>query len=117
MARIVSMVRLSACVLAILALGVSQAPAQGSAPQITWRVENPFRLFTDPQDSEVHRATFEALSEEERQRPVLNAERALAERHPDGWAATMFKKTCWDAQKVRYGCPDYPDYEIGRAHV
>ena len=28
---------------------------------ISWRVENPFRFFTDPADTEVHRATYRAL--------------------------------------------------------
>ena len=52
---------------------------------------------------EVHRATWASLSEAERRRPVPAAERVLGERHPDGWAATMFAKTCWDreAQPLR----------------
>ena len=53
-------------------------------PEINWRVGNPFRLFADPTNSEVHRATFDALTEDERKHPILSAERALAERHPDG---------------------------------
>jgi hypothetical protein len=63
--------------------------------QIVWRVENPFRFFADPADTEVHRATFQALSPEERLTPILSAERQLARRHPDGWAAAMTGPTCW----------------------
>jgi hypothetical protein len=45
----------------LLALLASSAPA-AAEPVINWRVENPFRLFTDPADTEVHRATWEALT-------------------------------------------------------
>ncbi len=68
--------------------GAIGAPANAE-PRLVWRVENPFRFFVDPADTEVHRATYLSLSEEERRSPVLSAERALAGRHPDGWAATM----------------------------
>ena len=88
--------------LAVMA-GALGAPA-GAEPRIVWRVENPFRFLIDPADTEVHRATYLSLSEEERRSPVLSAERALAARHPDGWAATMLGKTCWDSQRNRYAC-------------
>lgn len=48
--------------LAVLATGSLPSGGVHAAPLLKWRVENPFRLFTDPADSEVHRATFEALS-------------------------------------------------------
>ena len=44
------------------------------------------------------------LSPEQRTKPVLSAERVLAERHPEGWSATMFDKTCWDDERNRYAC-------------
>ncbi len=78
--------------------------------QIRWRVENPFRFFTDPSDTEVHRATFASLSPTERARPVLSAEHALSQRHPEGWAGTMYRKTCWDGTQNRHVCPDKGDY-------
>ena len=100
--------------LGMLAVGLPQG-AQAS-PVIKWRVENPFRLFTDPADTEVHRATFKSLSAEDRRNPVLAAERALQSRHSDGWAATMYRKTCWDWKKNVYRCPEYADYMNPDSH-
>ena len=74
--------------------------------QIEWRVENPFRFFTDPADTAVHRATYEALPPEEKATPVLSAERALATRHEEGWAASMYRKTCWNWAGNKFECPD-----------
>ena len=90
------------------------APAQ--PPEIVWRVENSFRFFNDPKETEVHRATYMALSEEERATPVLSAERALAKRLEDGWAVTQFKKTCWNDGKNRYECPDACSYINPKSH-
>ncbi len=63
-----------------LALG---GPASAQ-PTIVWEVENPFRFFLDPADTEVHRATWVSLSPEQRRSPVLSSERLLAERHRGG---------------------------------
>ena len=98
------------------ALIAASAPARAE-PRIEWRVVNPFRLFVDPADTEVHRATFKALTEEERQNPVLAAEHALQQRHPEGWAATMFRKLCWNDAKNRYICPDGTSYMNPTAHA
>ena len=68
-----------------------------------WRIH--FGFFTDPADADVHRATYMALSPEERATPVLSAERQLSRRHPLGWAETMVKNTCWDAGRNSYACP------------
>lgn len=79
--------------------------------EITWRVENPFRFFPDAKDTEVHRATYLALSPEQRaSAPVLAAEHALARRHESGWAETMYRKSCWSSSSNRYVCPDRGDY-------
>ncbi len=109
---------------ACLAAGLSAALAivgGGSAqamPAIRWRVENPFRFFTDPADAEVHRATYRSLSADERSNPVLSAERALQGRHDDGgWASTMYKKTCWDPATNRHNCDFYPDYMNPEKHT
>ncbi|MEQ1697649.1 MAG: hypothetical protein ABL901_17580 [Hyphomicrobiaceae bacterium] len=75
------------------------------SPAISWRVENPFRFFTDPADTEVHRATYNALSPEERAKPVLAAERALGARQEEGWAASMYRKTCWNWAASLFECP------------
>ena len=100
--------------LTLLAGLVNSAYAQ---PQIVWEVENPFRLFLDPADTEVHRATWTSLSPEQRRSPVLSAERLLAERHPEGWSALMFDKTCWDATRNRYTCRERPDYINPKSHA
>ncbi|MGE0764942.1 MAG: hypothetical protein AB7L90_00610 [Hyphomicrobiaceae bacterium] len=91
--------------------------AYASEPRIAWRLENPFRFFTDPKLTEAHRATYEALSEDERRQPVLSSERALAERHAsDGWAATMLDQTCWDPRTNRHRCRSEPDYLQPESH-
>lgn len=92
------------------------APAQAE-PRILWRVENPFRFFTDPSDTEMHRATFAALSGPERHSPVLSTERALSARHDgQGWAATMFGRACWNANRNRHECPGTRDYLHPQSH-
>ena len=83
---------------------------------LTWRVENPFRFFNNPADTEVHRATYMALSPEDRASPILAAERALSVREPDGWAATMYDKTCWDSSRNRFVCPDKKAYINPESH-
>jgi hypothetical protein len=91
-----------------LLLALAAAPtaeAEIASPRISWRVENPFRFFAHPSDTEVHRATYLALSDEERLTPVLSAERALSQRMPDGWAATMLGRVCWYADRNRHVCP------------
>jgi hypothetical protein len=108
-----------AAAVAALALVVQTPPlsAQTSEPRIVWRVDNPFRLFIDSADTEAHRATYEALSDDEKQQPVLAAERALAERHADGWAAHMFANTCWNAAQNAFACPQIADYAHPKAHT
>jgi hypothetical protein len=99
-------------------LMVAASGGASAQPEIVWQVENPFRFFLDPADTEVHRATFQSLPPEERGNPVLAAERLLAERHPDGgWSATMFDKTCWDPKRNRYGCRERSDYLDPKRHV
>ena len=106
---------------------IEAAPTQSAASpppaealvsaRITWRVDNPFRFFTDPEDTAVHRATFEALDAPARRHPVLAAERALAARHGDGWAARTFEKTCWDGERNRHACKAYDDYVNPSVHA
>ena len=97
----------------------TQAPPPAeliAAASITWRVDNPFRFFADAKDTAVHRATYESLDEAARASPVLAAERALARRHPEGWAASMIAGTCWDGERNRHGCKAYDDYINPTAH-
>ncbi|MBX9683118.1 MAG: hypothetical protein K2X41_04945 [Hyphomicrobium sp.] len=92
-------------------------PATAQTVAIRWRVENPFRFFRDPADTEVHRATYNSLGPSDLTTPVLAAEHALQRRHEDGWAATMYRKTCWNWTTNRYTCPDYDDYMNPKNHV
>ena len=107
---------LPALVLVALPLTLAGTGAQAE-PRIAWKVENSFRFFLDPADTEVHRATWTSLSESERKSPVLAAERLLAERHQDGWSATMFAKTCWDPVRNAYSCRERADYLNPRSHT
>jgi lysophospholipase L1-like esterase len=102
---------------ALFAALLWQPARAGSQPEIAWRVENPFRFFDDPADTEMHRATYADLSDEERRSPILSAERALARRHNDGWAATVVGKTCWDAKHNRNICPGGGVYIYPASHV
>ncbi len=95
---------------------VADPVAEFTKPEISWRLDNPFRFFTDPKDTQVHRDTYLALSDEEKSNPVLSAERALASREPEGWAETMWNKTCWDASKNRFNCPDKKPYINPESH-
>jgi lysophospholipase L1-like esterase len=100
-----------------LALTVALSGPAAAQPQIVWQVENPFRFFLDAADTEVHRATWASLSPEERKSPVLAAERLLSARHPEGWSATMYDKTCWDANRNRYACRERADYLHPKSHT
>ena len=104
--------------LALLGLSLAGAsPGGASEPRIDWRLENPFRFFTDPKLTEAHRATYEALADEDKAQPVLGAERALAERHGgEGWAASMLEQTCWDPANNRHRCRTDPDYLNPKLH-
>lgn len=93
------------------------AGAVQAEPRILWRVENPFRFFTDPADTEMHRATFADLSSTEAKAPVLSAERALSQRHDgQGWAATMAGRVCWNHATNRHVCGGVKDYLHPTAH-
>jgi hypothetical protein len=99
-------------------LMVVAGDAARAEPQIVWQVENPFRFFLDPKDTEVHRATWASLTDEQRATPVLSAEKLLSARHPEGgWSATMYDKTCWDETRTRYQCRDLSDYLDPKGHI
>lgn len=90
-------------------LGEARVRAAPARPKIIWRVENAFRLFTDPAHTAMHRATFESLTAKERRSPILSAERRLAARFRDGWAAQAIDDTCWDSWHNRHNCPKSED--------
>jgi len=94
--------------LAAIAIALAALPASAEN-RIEWRLENPFRLFKNPQDTDLHRQAFQALAADERQHPILAAERRLAGRFGGrGWAEPMFNNTCYNQDGDRYdACPDY----------
>ena len=96
------------------ARGVAATPA--GPVRVEWRVLNPYRFFNDAADTEVHRAQWAAMTPEERKTPVLGAERALAQRFPDGWAANLAGRPCWDAAHNRFVCPDATPYLTPENH-
>ena len=108
------MARVFTCcaLLAALMLVASQSAIAQVEANINWRVENPFRLFTDPADTRRHRATFDALTEQEKENPVLAVERRLARQHPDGWAAELSGELCWNEQTYEYRCKRKQDKYI-----
>ncbi len=85
-------------------------------PVISWRVANPFRLFENPAHADMHRATWASLSDEEKRAPILSAERALSSRHSDGWAADVYRKTCWDTTRNRHKCSSNENFMNPKAH-
>jgi hypothetical protein len=100
----------------LLAVLCASAPV-AAAPAIEWRLENPFRFFTKPSDTEMHRASFLALGEAEALTPVLSVERALSERfHGEGWAAAVIDATCWEPERNRHVCRGRNDYINPRSH-
>jgi hypothetical protein len=94
--------------LAAIGLVLSALPA-AAANRIEWRLENPFRLFKNPEDTEMHRQAFLGLAGEEKRLPVLGVERRLEERFAGrGWAEEVFNHTCYNQEGDRYdACPDY----------
>lgn len=86
------------------------------APKLQWRVENPFRFFSDPAATELHRKAYAALDGSERRSPVLAAERLLAARQPRGWASSIIDTTCWNTRLNKHQCDDRSDYLAPRAH-
>lgn len=86
------------------------------APELTWRVENPFRFFKDPAATEMHRKAYLSLQGSELRSPVLNAERLLSSHSQRGWAADVIDKTCWDTRRNMHLCGDQSDYLSPHMH-
>ena len=78
--------------------------AETIQPTIAWRIQNPFRFFTDPRDTSVHQKIWQSLSVEERENEILAAERILATRHKRGWAADLRAPPCWDTKTNAHKC-------------
>src|SRR5258705_13393592 len=96
--------------LIVVVASATGARSQPAGPQITWRVENPFRFFTDPADTEVHRATYLSLSDAERRAPVLNAGRGPPQPHPPGGGGLVGGQSGRNAEKNRVAFPRAKGY-------
>ncbi len=97
-------------------LGIDDLVALTSV-EIDWRVENPFRFFADPKDTDIHREAYLALAAEQRRSaPVLAAEHALSRKFEAGWAEGVYKNTCWASARNRYTCPNGEDYINPKQH-
>ncbi|MCF6198519.1 MAG: hypothetical protein L3J67_03820 [Hyphomicrobiaceae bacterium] len=70
--------------------------------RIEWRLDNPFRLFLNPKNTQAQLDLYHSLSEEEKDNPVLSMERRLSEKYPRGWTEEVFRETCWDSIRNRY---------------
>ncbi len=94
---------------AAAAFFVGLSGSAAAANRIEWQLENPFRLFKNPADTELHRRIYDQLGGIEADTPVLAAERRLAERSGGrGWAKGVFNNTCYNQDGDRYNaCSDY----------
>jgi hypothetical protein len=99
---------------ASLALVFASSRAEAAAT-VAWHVENPFRFFVDPRDTNVHRQIYRSLGPDQRRSPVLSEERALQSGDPNGWASSMYRKTCWENN--RFKCDAYEDYINPTSHA
>jgi hypothetical protein len=90
--------------------------ATGQTLAIQWRVENPFRLFRDPADTEDIGRVLRGLSPQDQKRPVLAAEQSLAEDNMHGWAEHIYRKTCWSSSQLRYTCDAKSAYADPSTH-
>jgi hypothetical protein len=97
---------LSICAVFFSLTAANDAAAAG---RIEWRLQNSFRLFKNPEHTELHRRVYESLTALDQRTPVLAAERMLARRFGGrGWAGAVFNETCYDQNADRYtACADY----------
>ena len=100
-AKVLKVAGLIRTLLAGLALAILSAlPA--FAADVVWRVENPFRLFTDPALTGLHRDAYEQLTDAEKLEPIVSIEHRLMQRSVFGWAHDAYGSTCWDRASARY---------------
>ncbi|MEQ8823641.1 MAG: hypothetical protein RIC14_04630 [Filomicrobium sp.] len=90
---------------------LAACPTLVSAADIEWRVENPFRFFTNSKHTEAHRVALSFGNS------VLDAERILAKTKPFGWAEGQFRETCWDLFRQDHNaCGGLDAYINPRSH-
>lgn len=85
--------------------------AHASTSTIVWHVENPFRFFSNPTATELHRAAAVSGGS------VLMAERSLAAQFRYGWAESTFLETCWHLVRQDHSaCGGLDAYVNPRSH-
>ena len=90
--------------LILVSSGALDSQSIATANGIKWRVENPFRYFSDLKHVDLHRSTYESLSIFEKLNPILSAERRLGVAHPRGWASDIIKHVCNGTASPSGGC-------------
>lgn len=95
--------------LCALSIWTALAPSARAETVIEWELENAFRLFKRPEDTQLHRKAYEQLTPDERKNPILAIERKLAaDSGGRGWADKVFNETCYNQDADRYtACPNY----------
>ncbi len=109
-----------------LTVALTQHTCQADEYRLSWRMENPFRLFYDPKDTEKFISAFRRAKELNPGSPILATERLLQqESDRDGWAASLFWKTCYGQEsdsfrhynkKDRWRRKHCSDYVHPKAH-
>jgi lysophospholipase L1-like esterase len=95
----------------------AEPTAPASPPTLRWRVENPFRFFKSSRDTALHIDVFDSLSPEQRLTPILAAERILNSVGHSGWAASTYRRTCWNWARNRHQCGNGKDYINPKSHA
>ncbi len=100
---------------ALAAFGAA-AGTPAHSGDITWRVDHPFRYLSKARDLELHRSIFRGLSAQERDNPILSAERRLGRLYPRGWAEKVFTKICNGRSAANGGCDPAHNIVMPREH-
>ncbi len=104
-----------AILLVSLAGLIAMCPNTAWSLEISWRLENPFRLFADTEVTDIHRRVSREVGYTSS--PVLASERLLAARHPFGWAESSFRQTCWDLRRQSHtACGSLRDFVFPKSH-
>ncbi len=80
----------------------AEKQAEPNTGAIVWKLENPFRLFTNPLSTKMHQDVLDTLEEGQSENPILATERKLSEKFSRGWADLVYQETCWDTFNKRY---------------
>jgi lysophospholipase L1-like esterase len=96
---------------------IAADPVAATGATIQWRIENPFRFFTDSEVLEPHRKALARASSTAGKPSVLAAERWLSTQYPYGWAEQAFRRTCWHlVRQDLSACGGLANYIQPRSH-